>query len=617
MKKTWKTGIVCTLLMAAVLCMPAGMPVAADTVFADDDGTGNWGWASPFIYKCADRGILEGFEDRTFRIEENLTREQAAKIIAEGFQLGKDEEASQNPGGTDSTGGTDNEGSTGNTEGADSEGSTGNTGGVDGTNLMSSTSLVFSDLSEFPSWALPYITRCVDAGVINGYDDGTFRPKKPVSRAEFSKLLSQAADLSKAQTGAKFRDDDGSGGWGWASPYIYACYEAGIVGGYEEGSFRPDNPVTRGQAARMLAIASGLADAQAVTDRQKSAVADAKARISSSVYSFTGLMEALMSERRYSESEARYGAIYCGADWNSMALQRAQSIIGNAGNGSMLRDDFIALMTDRYGFTQKQAEYAADRCGATWQQPTEVIPWNSSWKYADYSKIHGSSVTLYRAQNNRKNIVVAVNAGHGTSGGTSVKTLCHPDGSAKVTGGSTAAGAKYAASINEGTTMSDGTPERTATLKLALMVKEDLLNAGYDVLMLRETTDTRLDNLARTVIANNCADCHIAIHYDSTSSNKGLFYCGVPNNSRYRNMEPVKSHWREHEALGQAVLSGMRANGVKIWSNGNMQTDLTQTSYSTVPSAVVEVGDKTSSRSDASLRKISAGFVRGVELYFS
>ena len=38
-----------------------------------------------------------------------------------------------------------------------------------------------------------------------------------------------------------------------------------------------------------------------------------------------------------------------------------------------------------------------------------------------------------------------------------------------------------------------------------------------------------LDNIARTVFANNNADYHIALHYDSTSSNKGAFYISVPN----------------------------------------------------------------------------------------
>lgn len=47
--------------------------------------------------------------------------------------------------------------------------------------------------------------------------------------------------------------------------------------------------------------------------------------------------------------------------------------------------------------------------------------------------------------------------------------------------------------------------------------------------MIRESDDVQLDNVARTVIANNAADCHIALHWDSTSSNKGAFYMSVPN----------------------------------------------------------------------------------------
>ena len=56
---------------------------------------------------------------------------------------------------------------------------------------------------------------------------------------------------------------------------------------------------------------------------------------------------------------------------------------------------------------------------------------NPSWQYAEHSAINSGCAVMYKATANRKNIVVGVNAGHGTSGGTSVKTLCHPDGSAK------------------------------------------------------------------------------------------------------------------------------------------------------------------------------------------
>ena len=125
-------------------------------------------------------------------------------------------------------------------------------------------------------------------------------------------------------------------------------------------------------------------------------------------------------------------------------------------------------------------------------------------------------------------------------------TLCHPDGSGKVTGGSTAAGAIRATSINSGTVLNDGTTEAQATLKLAMVVKKKLLKAGYNVLMVREGEDSQIDNIGRTVFANNCADYHIALHYDSSSSDKGAFYISVPENKSYRNMYPVSKNWKKH-----------------------------------------------------------------------
>ena len=69
------------------------------------------------------------------------------------------------------------------------------------------------------------------------------------------------------------------------------------------------------------------------------------------------------------------------------------------------------------------------------------------------------------------------------------------------------------------------------------------------MLMIRDGSDVQLDNVARTVMANNKADCHIALHWDSTKTDKGAFYMSVPNNAAYRAMEPVASHWEEPEAI--------------------------------------------------------------------
>lgn len=243
---------------------------------------------------------------------------------------------------------------------------------------------------------------------------------------------------------------------------------------------------------------------------------------------------------------------------------------------------------------------------------------NSDWKYAGYSKINSGKAVLYKAEGeNRRNKVVCVNAGHGTSGGSSVKTQCHPDGTPKVTGGSTAAGATTATAISSGMTFADGTQEAKVTLALAKVLKDKLLARGFDVLMIRESDDVQLDNIARTVLANNLADCHIAIHYDSTSKDKGAFYMSVPNVASYRSMEPVASHWQQHHALGDSLIAGLKGVGVKIFSDGKMEMDLTQTSYSTVPSVDIEVGDKASDHSAASLDKLGNGLADGVELFFA
>lgn len=242
---------------------------------------------------------------------------------------------------------------------------------------------------------------------------------------------------------------------------------------------------------------------------------------------------------------------------------------------------------------------------------------NSSWKYADFSKINSGAAVLYKSEAaSRKNRTIAVNAGHGTKGGSSVKTQCHPDGTPKVTGGTTSAGATSAVAVSGGMQFSDGTAEATVTLAMAKKFKSKLLAAGYDVLMIRESEDVQLDNVARTVIANNAADCHIALHWDSTTSNKGAFYMSVPNVSSYRNMEPVKSNWEKHNALGESLVSGLKGAGVKIFSGGSMEMDLTQTSFSTVPSIDIELGDKASDYSAGTLDVLAEGLVAGVNGYF-
>lgn len=243
----------------------------------------------------------------------------------------------------------------------------------------------------------------------------------------------------------------------------------------------------------------------------------------------------------------------------------------------------------------------------------ETISWDDSWEYAEFSKIHSDDVILYRSKaDQRKNITIAVNAGHGTSGGEDVKTPCHPDGSEKVTSGTTSKGATSAMAVSSGMDFTDGYPEAKANLSLAEIVKKKLLKHGYDVLMIRENNDTQLDNIARTVYANNNADYHIALHYDGTESDKGCFFMTVPDVESYKEMEPVASHWKDHDAFGRAVIEGLKEADNKIYDNGEMEMDLTQTSFSTIPSIDLEVGDAASDYSKDSQKKLAKGIVLGI-----
>lgn len=246
----------------------------------------------------------------------------------------------------------------------------------------------------------------------------------------------------------------------------------------------------------------------------------------------------------------------------------------------------------------------------------QQIGLDPSWEYAEYAKITSGEAVMYRASSNRKGIVVGINAGHGTSGGESVKTLCHPDGSPKTTGGTTGAGAVKAIAVSGGMAFDDGTPESTVTLKMAKILKSRLLAAGYDVLMIRDDSDVQLDNVARTVICNNVADCHIALHWDGDglSYDKGCFYISVPDG--IKDMEPVASHWREDDALGECLIEGLSACGAKINGGGSMSIDLTQTSYSTVPSVDIELGNACSDHSESALENLADGLLMGVESFF-
>jgi len=103
-------------------------------------------------------------------------------------------------------------------------------------------------------WAAPYIEQLATRAVIGGFPDGTFRPNRPVTRAEFAAILTRALNLSPADEPPRFRDVDPNS---WAAAPIGSVSAAALVSGFPDGSFRPDAPITRAQALTILSKALG------------------------------------------------------------------------------------------------------------------------------------------------------------------------------------------------------------------------------------------------------------------------------------------------------------------------------------------------------------------------
>ena len=92
-------------------------------------------------------------------------------------------------------------------------------------------------------WANKAISSISKGGYMNGYEDGTFRPDAYITRAEFATVASRFYDAPQT-TRKPFSDVSGH----WAEDNINAIATMGLVNGYEDGTFRPDAYITRAEA---------------------------------------------------------------------------------------------------------------------------------------------------------------------------------------------------------------------------------------------------------------------------------------------------------------------------------------------------------------------------------
>ena len=188
-----------------------------------------------------------------------------------------------------------------------------------------------------------------------------------------------------------------------------------------------------------------------------------------------------------------------------------------------------------------------------------------------------------------------------------------------------------------------------------LVLRDKLLGAGFAVLMIRDegclsdnseplsfndikiTTNSvskskvQLDNVARTVMANNVADAHISLHYDSTDTAEGAFFINIPTGTNGKAQDKYTAiaidenleYFNKDNTFGEILLDHVKNKGYSCKNAGGSPqysgspNDLTQTCFSTIPSVDIELGGKTCKRDIDSINKFCDGIVTGLTYYFN
>lgn len=172
---------------------------ATNTVFSDMSGH----WASNYVEALYKRGIMKGYEDGSFRGDNSITRAEIAKTIVGAFEI------------------------------ASAEGKS------------------FADVTS-GSWYYDYVASASAAGIINGFEDGSFAPDKEITRQDAAVMIYRAlSGKMQLPIGYTFFNDDLDIS-DYASGAIRTLGELGIITGNENKEFKPNSPITRAEIATII-----------------------------------------------------------------------------------------------------------------------------------------------------------------------------------------------------------------------------------------------------------------------------------------------------------------------------------------------------------------------------
>ncbi len=159
-------------------------------------------WALEAIAELSQASVIKGYEDATFRPNASITRAEAAALLSRAMELK----------------GTFNRTS-------------------------------YSDVSE-NHWAFNGIHQAKQAGLVVGYENRTFAPNREITRAEMAVMLARAADINGTTKGTSpFTDVTNQH---WAAPVLKAMEQEGWIAGFEDRTFKPNAPGTRAEFAWLV-----------------------------------------------------------------------------------------------------------------------------------------------------------------------------------------------------------------------------------------------------------------------------------------------------------------------------------------------------------------------------
>lgn len=162
-------------------------------------------WAEQFIAKLAARNIVSGYPDGSVKPDAEITRAEMAVITVKAAGL----------------------------------------------EPVENVSLKFEDADQIPAWAAGYVQAGVEAGIIAGYEDNTFRPSRNITREEMVVLAIKAYGYEVSEN-PELSFVDASEIGDWSKAFVAKAVELGFVVGYPDNTFKPKKNVTRAEAFTVL-----------------------------------------------------------------------------------------------------------------------------------------------------------------------------------------------------------------------------------------------------------------------------------------------------------------------------------------------------------------------------